>query len=151
MVVNQFKIENLSNGKGLKFHSASRVGDALSIKNVDVAFGGQSNQNYSRNFGGFSRIISVDFRLNNDGTDKSTDASNIITLSQQEDYLMGPNGVMQGKDAGDIISDVKFRLTLYEDGATKTITGGVSEISIDGSSDDANHWLGSLNIFEGAN
>ena len=68
--VNQFKIENLSNSKGLIFHSAQAVGDNVTLQNATFSVGGASSQqNFGRNFGGFKRLISINFELRDDGPD----------------------------------------------------------------------------------
>lgn len=152
MAINEFKIENLSNAKGLKFHSAQSVSDSLSVNNVSLPLAGQdTTKSFIRNFGGFVRIITVNFMLTNDGTDKSTDGSNIITLSQQRDYLNASGGVIQGVGAGDKQFDVKYRLTLYEDGATKTLIGSVEDLSFNNDVNEANIVRGSINFSEGGN
>ena len=86
--------------------------------------------------------------LTNDGTDKSTEGASIITLSQQRDYLLGSGGVVQGFASGESQSDVKWKLTIYEDGATKSFTGSLEDININNSNNESTVARGSLNLFE---
>lgn len=147
MVVNQFQIVNNDNSTGIKFHWADAYGDSITINNISVQQPGASaSSNYSRNWGGFKRLISVDFVLFSDGsTDKSTDGSTKITLSQQQDHLM--DTVVQGNNGTQ--SDVTYTVTIYRDGATKTFTGSLEDISIRASTSESNMLRGSLNLFEG--
>jgi len=154
MVVNQFKIERLrADGstvdKGLKFHSAYVTSDSIQVNNVSLPIAGQdTTKNFSRNFGGFQRLVTVNFILNDDGSDKSTDGASIITLSQQRDYLQATDGVIQGVASGENQIDVKYKLTIYENAATKTITGTIEDINIGVSGSETNLLRGSLNLFE---
>lgn len=141
--VDQFRIVNNDNSKGLKFHYAESFGDAITINNVSVAAPGQSaSQNFIRNFGGFKRIINVDFMLFNDGTDKSTDASSKITLSQQRKHLQGDTGVIQGNSTGQ--SSVTYTVSIFEDGAITEYTGGIEDINVRYS--DGMRLAGSFNL-----
>jgi|SRR6056297_2584286 len=152
MATNQFKIVNNSNSKGLKFLSATALTDNITINNVSIASAGQqSSQNFSRNYGGFKRLITVNFILNNDGTDKSTDASSKVTLSEQQDHLLGDDGVIQGVGVGDTQSDIKYTLTIYRDGATTDLTGNVEDISLNYGGQESNILQGSLNFYISSN
>lgn len=149
--VNQSKIENLSNNKGLKFHNAWIVTDNVTVNNISIANpNGDTTKNYSRNWGGFRRLITVNFLLFNDGTDKSTDTASKITLSSQRNYLTEPSGVIQGKSSasGTNVSDIVYRLTVYEDGITNTYSGSIEDISISSTPDESNMLRGSINMFE---
>lgn len=147
MVVNQFKLVNNSNNKGIKFHFAEGFNDNITISNVSVQNASStSGTNYSRNWGGFKRIINVSFVLYNDGTDKSTDGSNKITLTQQHDHLM--ETIVQGTGSGDSVPDITYTATIWMDGAAKTYTGSLEDINISGRKDSANQLSGSFNIFE---
>lgn len=148
--LNQFKIVNNDNSKGLKFAWAEGFGDSITINNITIPSAGQdASQNYVANFGGFKRIIRVDFVLQNDGTDKSTDGSSKITLSQQADHLMDTGGVVQGNSTGQY--NVTYTVTIYRDGATKEYTGGVEDISVDWDSSNGILMKGSFNLTIGTN
>ena len=102
------------------------------------------------NFGGFKRIITVDFALFNDGTDKSTSSDSIITLRQQKEFLQ--ETVIQGVGSGDSQADVTYTLTIYEDSTTKTYTGGIEDISIRAEPGTEGTLLrGTLNLLQGTN
>ncbi len=144
-VVNQFQIVNNDNSTGLKFHFANGVNDNITIYNLSFQLPGASaSSNYSRNWGGFKRLITIDFVLTNDGTDKSTDGSSKITLSQQQDHLM--ETVIQGNSTG--TTNVSYTITIYRDGATKTYTGSIEDITINWTNSEANQMGGTLNLFE---
>ena len=129
MVVNEFKIVNNDSVKGLKFHWGEVVADNITINNVTIAAAGQSSTaNFATNFGGFRRLITVDFTLFNDGTDKSTDLSSKITLTQQWDHLM--DTVVQGFSTAQ--SNVTFTLTTFSDGASRTYNGVLEDINLNG-------------------
>jgi len=91
----------------------------------------------------------VEFILTNDSTDKSTTGASIITLSQQRDFLMATDGVIQGVLVSEQQFDVKYTLTIFEDGATKDFTGTVEDITLNNDiSNEANIVRGTLNLFE---
>jgi len=141
--VDQFKIVNNNNSRGLKFHFAQGYQDNVTINNVAFAQPGQAaSQNFGANFGGFNRFINVDFVLHNDGTDKSTDGASKITLSQQIDYLM--DDIIQGQSTG--FSNVRFTLTIYRDSSTKTYIGVVEDVTINGDTNDGNFVRGSIRL-----
>lgn len=147
MVLNEFKIVNLSNNKGLKFAFATATADRITIGNVTFSIAGQeSTGNYGANWGGFKRYVTINFKLTNDGTDKSTDSTSKITLRQQWDYLMGANGIIQGNSSSQ--SAVRWRLTIYRDGTTDTITGLIEDIDIQWNGQEANQMSGTLTLFE---
>ena len=143
--VNEFKLVNNDNSKGIKFMFAQGYGDNITINNVVIPAAGQSSDNnFVRNYGGFKRIIRVDFTLYNDGSDKSTDASSKVSLSEQRKHLMDSSGVIQGDSTGQ--SNVTYTVTLYEDGASTTYTGGVEDITCDFAGDNAMVLSGSFNL-----
>ena len=149
MGVNEFKLERLNSSnvsqKGIKFLIASGLGDNITVNNISFAQpGSTSDNNFSQNWGGFKRLISVDAILHDDGTDKSTDGSSKITLTQQHDHLMGPGGVIQVGSA----VDFKYRTTIYMNGASKTITGSVEDISIRADTSNSNILRVTFNMFE---
>jgi len=147
MAVNQFKLVNNSSNKGIKFHYAEGFGDNITISNVSVQNPSQSaSNNYARNWGGFKRILSVQFVLANDGTDKSTDGSSKVTLTAQHDHVM--DTIIQVPGAGDSVSDITYTMTVWMDGAAKTYTGALEDISINGSNANGNQLAGSFNLFE---
>lgn len=154
MVLNLYKIERLKQDlstvdKGLKLAFARNVGDSIQVNNVSLPLAGQdSTKNFSRNFGGFQRLVTVDFVLTNDGTDKSTEGANVISLKEQRDYLMKTGGVIQGIATGEQQFDVKYKLTIYEDGTTTEIIGTIEDINIQGNNNESNIFSGSLNMFE---
>jgi hypothetical protein len=143
-VINQFKLVNNDNSKGIKFHYAKGVKDNITISNVTVQQTGKTaSDNYARNWGGFKRIISVDFVLKNDGSDKSTAGDSIVTLNQQWDYLM--DQVIQGNLNG--AQNVTYTATIYIEGATKTYTGAIEDITIGENQGDSNSLAGSFNLY----
>jgi len=148
--INQSKIENLSSNLGLKFHNAWIVTDNVTINNISIANPtGNSTENYSRNWGGFRRLITVNFLLFNDGTDKSITSASKITLSDQRNYLNQGTGVIQSKAIASNVADVVYRLTVYEDGITNTYSGSIEDINIASTPDESNMLRGSINMFEG--
>jgi len=146
--VNEYKIVNNSNSSGIKFHFARNSTDSISVQNINIKQPGKSaDNNYSRNWGGFDRIISVDFVLANDGSDKSTDAASKVTIASQKNYLM--ENVVQGVGGGDSVSDITYTLTLFEDGASKTYTGTIENISCKwGSDGESNFYTGSISFYQ---
>ena len=80
----------------------------------------------------------------NDGSDKSTDASSKVTLSDQWDHLM--DDVIQGNSTAQ--SSVTYTVTLYRDGATKTYTGVIEDINVTGGQ-KGTVLTGSFNLTEG--
>lgn len=148
-VVNQFKIVNNSNGKGLKFHWANSVSTNISVNNITLDFaGGASSSNIVTNLGGFKRLRVVEFVLYNDGTDKSTTGDNIITLADQRDYLL--DTIIEGKAVADSYSEVTFTLTTFADGTTHTITGGIDSIGLDERPSDSGVTIvGTITIIRG--
>ena len=144
MVVNQFQIVNNNNSKGLKFHWARSVTDNVTVKVVKFALaGGAATSNYARNWGGFDRIVTVDFALASDGTtDKSTSSDNIVGIWDQWEFLM--ETVIQGFSTSQ--NDVTYTLTIYIDGGTETFNGQVEDITITGTVDEANILRGTLNF-----
>lgn len=149
MVINQFKIVNNDNSKGLKFHYIESIQDSVTLNNISYTLAGSdSSSNYISNWGGNDRLITANFVLMNDGTDKSTDSSSIITLSQQWDYLM--DQVVEGYSTDQ--SDVTHTLTIYRDGSTTTKTGIIDNINIDGNPSTAgNKITGNLTLKIGTN
>lgn len=150
-VINQFKLKNNSNNKEIKFHWAESVNTNITINNVTLDAAGQtSDNNYVSNFGGFKRLKIVDFALFNDGSDKSTDASSIVTLTQQKDFLL--DEVVEGTAIGDSVSDITYTLTTYSDGTTSTITGGIDNISVDEAPSNAGTIIrGTVTLIRGSN
>ncbi len=143
--VNEFKLVNDNTSKGIKFMFAQGYGDNITVNNIVIpAAGKSSDNNFVRNYGGFKRIIRVDFTLYNDGTDKSTDSSSKVSLSAQRKHLMDGDGVIQGNLTGQ--SDVTYTVTLYEDGASNTYTGGIEDIACDFAGDNALALSGSFNL-----
>lgn len=152
MVKNEFKLVNNSNNKGIKFAWANNVVDNVSINNISFNIpGGASADNFIANFGGFKRLITIDFVLQNDGTDKSIDGDNIITLSQQWDYLL--DTIIQGKSGSGAYFDVLYSLTIYRDGSpNKSYTGGIDDISLIGNPATSGTLInGSLTLMVGTN
>lgn len=149
-VVNQFKLVNNSNSKGIKFLTATAVSDNITINNIKFATpGAAASSNYSANWGGFQRLISVTATLHSDGvTDKSTDASSKITLIQQKQHLMNSGGVIQGTGGSDAQSDVRWTVTLYMSGTTETITGTIEDFTINGDTGSATTLTCTFNLFE---
>ena len=147
--VNQSKIDNLSTNEGLKFHNAWIGTDNVTVNNISVTNPtGDSSQNYSRNWGGFRRLLTINFLLFDDGSDKSTTAQSKITLSEQRNYLNQPSGIIQKKTGGANISEITYRITIYEDGATNTYFGSIEDVTIASQPNEANMLKGSLNLFE---
>ena len=145
--INQFKIVNLDNNKGLKFHYAESFGNNITINSVSIPAAGQAaSQNYVANFGGFKQIINVSFVLFNDGTDKSTDASNKIKLSEQEDHLL--DNVIQGNSTGQ--SNVTYQVTVWRDGLAKTYEGMIEDVSTN-ATENPLIMVGSFNLQIGQN
>jgi len=147
--IDEFKILNNDNNLGLKFHFARGSGQSININNISLSAPGQpATKNFARNFGGFKKIIRVDFTLFNDGTDKSTDGSNKVTLSEQEDHLMDDAGVVQGNSNGQ--SSVTYTVTVFRDGASKTYNGAIEDITVDATLEDNPLVLnGSFNLTQG--
>ena len=150
-IVNSFQIVNNSNSKGIKFHYITSYNDSVVVNNISfLQAGSNAASNFIANFGGFRRIIGVEFVLFDDGTDKSTSAESIVTLTQQRDFLM--ESVLQGTGGGDSQSDVTYTLTIFENGITKTFTGGVEDMSLNASPGTAgNRLFGTLNLSLGTN
>lgn len=154
--INQFKLERLNSAgtsvKGIKFHFGSTNSDNITFNNISFAQPNASaDNNYISNLGGFKRLVSIDFALFNDGTDKSTDSSSKVTLTQQISNLMASDGILQGKASGESLSDVTFRLTVYEDGASLTYNGVLEDFTLDKSSSNGNIVRGSLTLQVGSN
>ena len=150
MAINQSKITNNSNNKGLKFHWISTVNDNLTVNNVSFSqVGSDASQNYVANLGGFKDLLTADFALYEDGTDKSTDGDNIITLKQQRDYLK--NTIIQGIGAGDSQGDVLYTLTMFISGTTEDTIGGIDGVQIRFSPQEANLLRGSITLIRGTN
>ena len=74
-----------------------------------------------------------------------------ITLSQQQDHLLGTDGVVQGTGGSDSQSDIKYTLTVYRDGATTDLTGNVEDISLSSNAQESNIMRGTLNFYIGDN
>ena len=147
--INKSKIENLSSNKGLIFYNAFITTDNVTINYISIANPtGDSSKNYSRNWGGFKRLISINLILFDDGTDKSISGDNIIKLSEQRNYLNQPDGVIQSKSPTDNISDIFYRVTVYEDGVEKVYIGSIEDINVDSSPDNTNQLKGMLQMFE---
>lgn len=146
MVIGQYRLTNNSNSKGIKFHYARGVNQSVTIQNIKIKSpGNPASSNYAANWGGFDRIISVEFVLRNDGTDKSTNGSSKVTLSQQEDFLL--DEIIQGDNG--VQSNVSYTLRIYRDGAAKTYTGVVEDISLNSDiSGDSTQITGTLNFYE---
>lgn len=147
--VNQSKIENLTTNVGIKLYEAWVVNDNVTINNISIVNPtGDTSKNYSRNWGGFRRLMTIGFMLYNDGTDKSITSANKVTLSDQRNYTNGPGGVIQAKGTGDNVSAITYRITVYEDGSANTYYGSIEDISIAATSDECNRLRGTLNLFE---
>lgn len=126
--INQSYLKNKENNKLLKFYNSSRVSDNITINNIFFSLPENTvDSNFGGNFGGFNNLISVDFMLFNDGTDKSGDASSIITLKQQKEYLK--NTIIQGKGSG-TYSDVKFELSIWTSDGNDVYTGIMEDITL---------------------
>src|SRR6056297_1351916 len=150
MVINEFKITNNSNNKTLKFHYAASVQDSISVNNVSFAIPGQSSSdNFVANFGGFKDLVTIDFILFNDGTDKSDDSSSIITLKQQRDYLK--NVIIQGKGSGDSQSDVNYTIVYYTPDGSSNETGGIESVDINSDTKASNQYRGTIILIKGSN
>jgi len=146
--VNVNQIVNTDNSRGLKFHYANTISDSISIANIAVTAPGQTaDNNYISNFGGFKRLISVEFVLMNDGSDKSTDTSSKVTLKDQWTHLM--DNVIQGNSTGQ--TNVTYTVTAYTADGNQTFTGGIEEISITGASADGLRLSGTLTLQQGTN
>jgi hypothetical protein len=143
--VNQFKLVNNDTSKGIKFMFAQGYGDDITVNNIVIPATGQSSdKNFVRNYGGFKRLIRVDFSLYNDGTDKSTDSSNKVSLSAQRKHIMDSAGVIQGNSTGQ--SSVTYTVTLWEDGAANTYVGGIENVNCSFAGDNAMVLTGSFNL-----
>jgi hypothetical protein len=112
------------------------------------AAGQEAANNFGVNFG-YKRLISVDFVLLNDGTDKSLTSENKITLTEQWRYLM--ETVVQGFTTNEQYK-TKFELTLYTDSGTWTVSGNLEDISVRGDlSNNSNRIEGRLSLYQSAN
>lgn len=150
MAINEFKLKNLSNSKEISFHWGKSVRDNITVNNISINKPGASaDNNFSANFGGFKRLISVDFALYNDGTDKSSDGSSIITLSQQIDFIQ--ETILQGVGGSDSIQDVSFQITVYRDATAKTYTGVIESLDLNADPEQAGTIIfGSLTLQQAA-
>jgi hypothetical protein len=149
MVVNQFRIVNNDNNKGIIFYFGKVTANSITVSNVSIPAAGQSaDNNYIANLGGFKRIISVDFFLFNDGLDKSTDGQNKVILDDQRDYLL--DEVIQGFSTSQ--ASVSYTITTSTTNGTKTYTGGIEDINLnEDPSNGGNRIQGTLNLTVGSN
>lgn len=149
-VVNQFKLVNNSNNKGIKFLTATAISDNITVNNIKFASAGAAaSSNYSANWGGFQRLISVTATLHSDGTtDKSTDASSKVSLIEQKQHLMNATGVIQGTGGSDSQSDVKWTVTLYISGTSETIVGTIEDFTVSGDPSASTILTCTFNLFE---
>lgn len=147
-VTDNFRLTNDNTSKGIKFHWGGNVTDVISLNSVTIPIPGETSENnVVTNIGGLKRLITFDFRLVNDGTDKSTSSDSKITLQDQWDFLM--DTVVEGSTAGEQ-HKVSYTIQIYRNGVTKTFTGILQQVQVN-PSDGSPFIEGSLTLEEGSN
>lgn len=140
----------LSNNKskGIKFHSAENVTENVTINAISFAIPGQtSKDNISLNLGGFTKLISFNFKLKSRGTDVSchitsgsltNDSDDIVTLKEQWEWIMGSDtidGIVQDSSGSGNTTGLSYTIRVYfddEEGTQyKDYSGTLEDISIE--------------------
>lgn len=142
----QFKLKNNTSGNEIKFYHGSGVSDTITINSINFSVPGQSvENNITMNIGGFTKLITFQFVLKDNGTDISTSGDNIVTLPQQWGFIMDntitnniggtSTGIVQNPGSGNSVAEITYTVTIYykigETGGTKTYTGMLEEIAIE--------------------
>ena len=125
------------------FSGVDNVTDRHSAPNTTINSPGQGSEETSTfNLGGLQRFVGFEFKLVNDGSDKSdgTNASPVITIDEQYTYLK--NTFLSGK------SDIQYQLTLN---ALLVINSMIDDLSINPTFSNPNHYRGSIQVSEGKN
>lgn len=130
VVQDKFRLTNNDNSKGIKFHWAGNVSDRVQPNIISIPLAGSdSSQNLVFNLGGFKRIISLDFRLLDNGEDKSTSTDSIVTVIDQWDFLI--DTVLQGQTSGQ--EAVSFTLQIWrgtDETPAKTYNGYLEDLGV---------------------
>lgn len=143
----QFKLKNNTSGNEIKFYHGSGVSDTITINSINFAIPGKSvEDNITMNLGGFTKLVTFQFILKDDGTDVSTTGDNIVTLEQQWGFIMDntvtnnvagtSTGIVQNPGSGNSVAEITYTITVYfinstGSGTTKTYTGMLEEIAIE--------------------
>ena len=119
-----------SAGNRFTFSLVNNVVDRDTTANIDISAPGQKAESTTViNLSGLKRFISFDFKLVNDGNDKSN-GSNIITVDQQYDYLK--NTVLTGKTDEEYTLVVNTRINvtglLIDNSLRQTFENNVSYV-----------------------
>ena len=152
-ILNEGRIANYKGSSKineLKLYKNSVVSDNITLNSVNLPSPTKSaSNNIVSNLGGFSRLITVNFILINDGTDRSTTSDSKITLDEQWDYLM--ENIIQEAGTGNKQREISYSITYSRFSSTKTIIGIVENISITPNEDSPTLLNGSITIRQGTN
>ena len=136
-----YKLQKLVDGSvtaGILFYHGENVSESITINSINFSIPGQSvDNNISMNLGGFTKLITFNFILEDRGTDVSdpTGDNEIIKLSEQWEYIMGNEGLVQDPGTGKV-SEMQYRVTIgYKDSngsfTTRVYTGMLEDIAIE--------------------
>jgi len=135
--------ENFVTTKTFIFSGVDNVSDRHSSPNIKISAPGKSAEDsVAFNLSGLQRFISFDFRLINDGTDKSdgTNTTQVVTIDEQFTYL---------KDIFlDPSSDVQYRITINN---LITQLCMIDDITINLTFNNPNYYKGSIQLSIGSN
>lgn len=150
MTLNTSKLINAKTSKEITFHKVSSITDNINIAAFSFASPGSSaDNNIVSNLGGFNRLVSFDFELVNDGTDRSG-GDTITTIDEQWDYIM--DTIVQAPGAGNKVSQITYNVVVQRYSGTKTYTGMLEDIEISPREGDPNKILrGRLTLRIGGN
>jgi hypothetical protein len=155
VISDQFKVENDKANMGIKFDWGGNVTDAITSNSVSFSSPGKdSTQNISTNFG-FKRLITFDFRITNNGSDRGyviggAARPSTTTLKAQWDFLMDEVIEATVDDLGAAINvkDSKYKVFLYIAGTPQNFEGMIENITIN-PSDGSPFLEGSLTLIVG--
>lgn len=129
------KIAKSQNHVGIKFYHVTMISDDINLNSFSFTNPtGSSSNNINMLLGGFTRIITINFLLKDDGTDKRTNTSihsPRITLNEQWKYIT--DNVVQNKDASsqDKNYNIYWQLTLPAyNGELMVYNGMIESISL---------------------
>ena len=127
-------------GEFFIFSGVNNLSDRHSASNIKInAPGKGSSESVALNLSGLQRFVSFDFKLIDDGTDKSN-GLNKITIDDQYDYLK--NSFFSGN------TDSQYRLSV---GTLIVIKCLIDDLTINPTFENPNYYKGSIQVVEANN
>lgn len=133
----------VSASKEFIFSGVNNLSDRHSAPNIKINAPGKNSQDsIALNLSGLQRFISFDFKIVNDGEDKSggTESGGVRTIDEQYQYLK--NTILDGS------TDVQYRITIND---LIVLTCLIDDLTINPTFSNPNSYNGSIQVTDGKN